>query len=313
MQKQYQDNTVVIEVVQIVIEVDNQGKQKQERYAMSKLWANKGKDKTTTCHSQCTPSRCRGDGFVLVVRDISQLTLSFIVTAAETMTIGAGSCDSGAANGGVAVATTTTAVDKGKDMNMGKDEGMGKDKGMPKDEGMGKDQGKDQGMPKDEGMGKDQGKDQGMPKDEGMGKDQGKDQGMPKDEGMGKDQGKDQGMPKDEGMGKDKSMGQDMSKDQSMDKGKSDYMPTEQDNSMSDDKSKDQSMSGSYMSKLMAVKVRRQTGGTISWIMAPFMDANDTTLIPAALGAPQPQPGYAILDDPAKDVYNEGWSSGCGY
>jgi hypothetical protein len=59
MQKKYQDKTVVIEVVQIVIEMDDKGKQKQQRYAMSKVMANDGKDQTATCQSKWSPSGCR--------------------------------------------------------------------------------------------------------------------------------------------------------------------------------------------------------------------------------------------------------------
>jgi hypothetical protein len=53
MQKKYSsDYTVIIHVVQVVIEVDSSGKQ-DERYAMSKMMANDGKSQTKTCHSEC--------------------------------------------------------------------------------------------------------------------------------------------------------------------------------------------------------------------------------------------------------------------
>jgi hypothetical protein len=51
MQNKYQDSSVVIQVVQIVIDIDINGQQNQ-RYGMSQLMANGGKDKTTTCQSQ---------------------------------------------------------------------------------------------------------------------------------------------------------------------------------------------------------------------------------------------------------------------
>jgi hypothetical protein len=54
MQKQYSsDYTVVIHVVQVMIEIDSSGKQ-DERYAMSKIMANDGKSQTKTCHSECS-------------------------------------------------------------------------------------------------------------------------------------------------------------------------------------------------------------------------------------------------------------------
>lgn len=59
MQKKYQDKTVVIQMVQIIIEMDSSNQQKQQRYAMSKLMANDGKDKTTTCQSAYFPSGYR--------------------------------------------------------------------------------------------------------------------------------------------------------------------------------------------------------------------------------------------------------------
>ena len=52
MQKKWKDVSVVVEVVRVMIDIDSSGKQKPERYAMSKLMVNTGRDKTTTCHSE---------------------------------------------------------------------------------------------------------------------------------------------------------------------------------------------------------------------------------------------------------------------
>lgn len=52
MQKKWKDVSVVVEVVHVMIEIDSSGKQKPERYAMSKLMVNTGRDKTTICHSE---------------------------------------------------------------------------------------------------------------------------------------------------------------------------------------------------------------------------------------------------------------------
>lgn len=52
MQKKWKDVSVIIEVVHVVIEIDSSGKQKPERYAVSKRMVNTGRDKTTTCHSE---------------------------------------------------------------------------------------------------------------------------------------------------------------------------------------------------------------------------------------------------------------------
>ena len=56
MQEKYQDYSVVIEVVQVIVQVDEGGKQK-ERYGMWKDMANEGKDKTTTCLRKCPSSQ----------------------------------------------------------------------------------------------------------------------------------------------------------------------------------------------------------------------------------------------------------------
>ena len=77
MQNKYKDNTVFIEVVQVVIEIDSTGKQMQERYAMSKLMANYGKDKTTTCHSEYFPSCYVGGKIHLGRMNVIQLTIFF--------------------------------------------------------------------------------------------------------------------------------------------------------------------------------------------------------------------------------------------
>lgn len=55
MQEKYADCTVVMEVVQVIIDVDETGQQK-ERYGMWKDYANEGMDKTTTCMSVYLPS-----------------------------------------------------------------------------------------------------------------------------------------------------------------------------------------------------------------------------------------------------------------
>lgn len=52
MQEKYQGYSVEMEVVQVIVEVDAGGKQKQ-RYGMWKDMVNEGKDKTTTCLSKC--------------------------------------------------------------------------------------------------------------------------------------------------------------------------------------------------------------------------------------------------------------------
>ena len=48
MQEKYVDYTVVMEVVQVILDVNEAGQQK-ERYGMWKDYANEGMDKTTTC------------------------------------------------------------------------------------------------------------------------------------------------------------------------------------------------------------------------------------------------------------------------
>lgn len=58
MQTQYQDSTVVVEIVQIIIQIDNSGSQ-MKRYGMSQLMANTGKGKTTTCQSKYFPLGCQ--------------------------------------------------------------------------------------------------------------------------------------------------------------------------------------------------------------------------------------------------------------
>ena len=52
MQKTYSDQTVVIEVISVVVEVDSSGKEMPQRYAMSKWMANVGREKTATCQSE---------------------------------------------------------------------------------------------------------------------------------------------------------------------------------------------------------------------------------------------------------------------
>lgn len=110
---------------------------------------------------------------------------------------------------------------------------------------------------------------------------------------------KDKGMPKD--------APSDMSKDAQKDK--SSPMPDDSKkpsdySSMSDPKKPEDG-------KTMYV-VRRQTGGTVSMMMAPFVGMNDTIIMPASMGAPQVQAGVDLVEDPAKDVGTEGWSSACG-
>jgi hypothetical protein len=52
MQKKYSDQTVVIEVISVVVEMDGSGKEMPQRYAMSKWMANVGREKTATCQSE---------------------------------------------------------------------------------------------------------------------------------------------------------------------------------------------------------------------------------------------------------------------
>lgn len=53
MKKKWEKFSVEIQVVHIVI-VSDQGGNKYNRYAMSKMYANEGMDKTTTCWSRST-------------------------------------------------------------------------------------------------------------------------------------------------------------------------------------------------------------------------------------------------------------------
>jgi hypothetical protein len=56
MQKKYKDKSVMIEVIQIIIEIDISGKEKQQqRYGMSYQMANPGKQDTVTCQSERNP------------------------------------------------------------------------------------------------------------------------------------------------------------------------------------------------------------------------------------------------------------------
>jgi hypothetical protein len=52
MQKKHSDQTVVIEVISVVVEMDGSGKEMPQRYAMSKWMANAGREKTATCQSE---------------------------------------------------------------------------------------------------------------------------------------------------------------------------------------------------------------------------------------------------------------------
>ena len=65
------------------------------------------------------------------------------------------------------------------------------------------------------------------------------------------------------------------------------------------------SSSPSYKSKSKAKArlARRQTGGTVSLMMAPFTTTNETLLMPDFIGAPTPVAGVALWtgEDPAKD------------
>ena len=50
MKKKWEKFSVEIQVVHVVVEVDSD--QKYNRYAMSKMYANEGMEKTTTCYSK---------------------------------------------------------------------------------------------------------------------------------------------------------------------------------------------------------------------------------------------------------------------
>lgn len=54
MRKKWEGYSVVMEVVQVIMEYDNSG-QEHERYAMSKMWVDEGKEETTTCRSKICP------------------------------------------------------------------------------------------------------------------------------------------------------------------------------------------------------------------------------------------------------------------
>jgi hypothetical protein len=57
MQKKHgNDKTVIIEVVQVVVQMDKNGKKKGQRFAMSEMKANEGKKETKKCQSEYIPS-----------------------------------------------------------------------------------------------------------------------------------------------------------------------------------------------------------------------------------------------------------------
>ena len=62
IQEKYKDQTVVIQVVHVVVEWDESGNEKDERYAMTKWMANGGKEKTATCYSEYFISACLSSG-----------------------------------------------------------------------------------------------------------------------------------------------------------------------------------------------------------------------------------------------------------
>lgn len=67
--------------------------------------------------------------------------------------------------------------------------------------------------------------------------------------------------------------------------------------------SPDSSPGSSYKPKPKARLGRRQTGGTVTLMMAPFTTTNETLLMPDFIGAPTPVAGVALWtgEDPAKD------------
>jgi hypothetical protein len=195
------------------------------------------------------------------------------VTAADVVTIGAGSCDNGAA-GGSKPTGAANADQQGK-----ADKGMGGNNGTASEAGKGN--GKDAKNAQNAGgadAGKANAKDMKM--DQGAGAANATGSGMA---GMGQDKaaGQGQGMA---GMDNGKPMGQDQGKPMGQDQG---------------------------MPKPMPLR-KRQTGGTISVIMSPLAGANDTMIMPADMGVPKPGPGVETMQDPAKDTANDGLSSMCG-
>ncbi len=268
----------------------------------------------------------------------SQLTRFPTVTAAETMTIGPGSCDDATSyagpgkdqkekednkkmdgekqyyDGGAATSADYAATSTNADSTSTypyttstyqatssyyassstySDAGAYAPAAYPVYQGEG-DKGKDV---KDEEMSDKEMSDKGM-NDKGM-----NDKGM-NDKGMN-DKGMNDKEMNDKGMN-DKEMNDKEMKDKEM-KDKEMKDKEEQDKGMPKDSEPKKPENGQSM-----YVVRRQTGGTVSMVMAPFIGMNDTIIMPASVGAPQPQPGVELLDDPAKNVGTDGWSSACG-
>ncbi|ERF72586.1 hypothetical protein EPUS_02868 [Endocarpon pusillum Z07020] len=298
----YSGNTVMIELVHVLVEVEIGSGKQNKHYAMSKWVVDGGKEKTKTC----------------------------LMTAAETMTIGAGSCDDGAASGGAAAATGYAGDDK---YQKEKEDAKMMDDKKEYDGGSG---GAYSSSSYDAGAAtpsyyvatstypdgtstysyttsiysatSSTYSDAGAytPSPYPMASNEGEKGKDVQDKGMNDKGMNDKGM-NDKGMN-DKGMNDKEMKDKEMkDKGVNDK---------DESKKSSDSSSMSDQTKLEDGKpiyvVRRQTGGTVSQVMAPFIGMNDTIIMPASVGAPQPHPGVELVEDPAKDVGKDGWSSVCG-
>lgn len=248
---------------------------------------------------------------------------SSLVTAAETITIGAGSCDDGAGNGEGNVLNSDGAdkkdkkKDKNKEQNMGDGQpGMGK---MDKTKGKGKmDQSHETDKYKD-GMGNkgkgetdeyqdngriDQTKENGeMDQSDRMEKNNHQDIGKDHQDMRKTDASQDTGeVNESSGMNKDKWVGQDR--------------PMMGYGEMGSRKTKTSDISQDDMAQTSkdkkAMLLRRQRGGRVGWMFTHFMASDDTMIIPAYMGAPEPVPGIVLMDDPARDTAYEDEILMCG-
>lgn len=234
------------------------------------------------------------------------------MTAAETITIGAGSCDNGAANGEKAADTAYPGADVvysngEKKMDKNKNQEMGK---MKKPQEMGKMENPKERdkMNKTQETGK-------------MDKPQEAGQTRKSQDANKKEKRQEAGnIEKSREMGnieKSQEMGniekaQEIGKSSDMNKVRS-TSQSQPSQGQSQDISPEAKNDKGQTHQTNPARIRRQQGGTVNMVMATFIESNDTMIVPAYMGRPQHLPGVVIMDnDPAKDTANEGGAWACG-